>query len=306
MASKQDGRPHERWAYLRFSIIGPLLAAPPARGNLLAEIKRLAEKIWRHPITSEPTRFGVSTIQRWYYAARAQKTDPVGVLRRKPRRDSGAHRAMTPKLRQALEGQYRTHQRWSYQLHFDNLAALAEKHPEWGSVPSYATVRRYMKHHGLVRRRLGPRQPSPGQARAEERLESREVRSYEAEYSHALWHLDFHYGSLKVLTPEGGWVRPILLAILDDFSRLVCHLQWYLTEKTEDLVHGLCQAFLKRGLPRGLMSDNGSAMVAAETEQGLLRLGIVHDTTLPYSPYQYVSFPFMCCLSSLTRGDDPQ
>jgi hypothetical protein len=27
-------------------------------------------------------------------------------------------------------------------------------------------------------------------------------------------------------------------------------------------------------------------MIAAETTQGLQRLSIVHDTTLPYSPYQ--------------------
>lgn len=46
------------------------------------------------------------------------------------------------------------------------------------------------------------------------------------------------------------------------------------------------QAIMKRGLPRALMSDNGSAMLAAETTQGLGRLGVVHETTLPYSPYQ--------------------
>ena len=34
------------------------------------------------------------------------------------------------------------------------------------------------------------------------------------------------------------------------------------------------------------MTDNGSAMIAKETQEGLLRLGIVHDKTLPYSPYQ--------------------
>jgi hypothetical protein len=51
-------------------------------------------------------------------------------------------------------------------------------------------------------------------------------------------------------------------------------------------VHGLSQAFLKRGLPRALLTDNGSAMIAAETAEGLERLGIVHHTTLPYSPEQ--------------------
>jgi putative transposase len=39
-------------------------------------------------------------------------------------------------------------------------------------------------------------------------------------------------------------------------------------------------------LPRALMTDNGPAMIAEEVAEGLLRLGIVHETTLPYSPYQ--------------------
>src|SRR4029077_5747518 len=34
------------------------------------------------------------------------------------------------------------------------------------------------------------------------------------------------------------------------------------------------------------MSDNGSAMTATEIGEGLARLGILHQTTLPYSPYQ--------------------
>ncbi len=127
---------------------------------------------------------------------------------------------------------------------------------------------------------------SPVKLRAEERRQTREVRSYEAEYVGALWHLDFHHGSNKVLTPGGQWLRPIALGILDDHSRLCCHVQWYLSETAEDLVHGLSQAIQKRGLPRALLTDNGSAMVAEEVTEGLLRLGIVHERTLPYSPYQ--------------------
>ena len=59
-----------------------------------------------------------------------------------------------------------------------------------------------------------------------------------------------------------------------------------LAETTECLIHGLKQAFMKRGLPRALMTDNGAAMLAEETRRGLQRLGIEHETTLPYSPYQ--------------------
>ena len=53
-----------------------------------------------------------------------------------------------------------------------------------------------------------------------------------------------------------------------------------------ELCHGLGQAFQKADLPRSLLFDNGSAMIAAETEQGLTRLGILFENTLPYSPYQ--------------------
>ena len=84
----------------------------------------------------------------------------------------------------------------------------------------------------------------------------------------------------------GAWHTPKVLCMLDDRSRLCCHIQWYLDETSESLVHGLIQAFHKRGLPRSLMTDNGPAMLSGEVENGLLRLGIKHDKTLPYSPYQ--------------------
>ncbi len=286
MSHQKQARPHDRWAHLRFSVVGPLLAAPPAQGELKTELERLSAKEWLHPISLQPVSFAVSTIERWYYAARAAKDDPVGTLRRNMRKDSGQNPSLNENLRRIIEAQYLAHKRWSYQLHFDNLRVLAQADRSRLSVPSYSTVKRYMKNHGFIRKSLPRGKDTPGLRRAEARLESREVRSYESEYVNGLWHLDFHHGSLKVMTSQGEWARPLLLGIMDDRSRLACHLQWYLGETTEDLIHGLCQAFLKRGLPRSLLTDNGSAMTAAETEQGLKRLGIIHETTLPYSPYQ--------------------
>lgn len=285
--SEHDGdRGHERWARLRFAIVGRLLAAPPERGELHAELERLAGMQWTHPITGEPAQFGISTIERWYYAARNERRDPVGALRRRVRKDLGQQPSLSPALRAALRAQYATHRSWSYQLHTDNLAVLVAENGELGPMPSYPTLRRYMKAQGMFRQRRRTAPETPGQERAAARLEQMEVRSFEAEYVHGLWHLDFHQGSRAVVTRSGQWLRPMLLGVLDDRSRLVCHLQWYLDETAESLVHGLCQAIQKRALPRSLLTDNGSAMIAAETEQGLLDCGIVHDTTLPYSPYQ--------------------
>ena len=191
-----------------------------------------------------------------------------------------------PALAQRLHVQYREYPHWSYQLHYDNLAALVLAEPSLGPLRCYSTVRRYMLVHGWVRKpRLEPRR-RPGEVRAEERRQTREIRSFEAPFAGSLWHLDFHHSSLKVLTSDGQWVRPIALGILDDHSRLCCHVQWYLSETAEDLVHGLSQAIQKRGLPRALLTDNGSAMIAEEATEGFFRLGIVHERTLPCSPYQ--------------------
>jgi transposase InsO family protein len=74
------------------------------------------------------------------------------------------------------------------------------------------------------------------------------------------------------LTALGRLGTPILLGILDDRSRLCCHLQWYLSESAEALVHGLSQAFQERGLPRAILWDNGAAMRAEEVLEGLRNL----------------------------------
>jgi transposase InsO family protein len=285
MTTKPDRSTPSLWARFRFSVVGSLLSSPPPRGELKAAIRLLAAKTWTHPVGGREVRFSAVTVERWYYKARREKDDPVRVLQRAVRKDCGKV-SLAATLAERLFAQYREHEHWSYQLHYDNLAAAAKTDPALGPLRSYSTVRRYMQAHGMVRKPRPAPHGRPGEVRAAQRREAREVRSYEAEYVGSLWHLDFHHGSLKVLTSRGQWQRPLALGILDDHSRLCCHLQWYLSETAEDLVHGLSQAIQKRGLPRALLTDNGSAMIAEETTEGLLRLGIVHEKTLPYSPYQ--------------------
>jgi len=277
--------PKQRWARFRLEVIGPLLASPPPDGALQPALRELAGRVYRHPLRpAESLRLGFSTIERWYYHAK-DAPDPIAALGRKVRFDAGRNWALSAELLAALEAQYRAHPRWSVQLQYDNLCAWAAKHPEVGPVPSYQSVRRRMRERGWVRRRE-PAQPTEGQRRAAQRREAREVRSFEVGHVHALWHLDFHQASLKLLDERGVWRTPVALAVLDDRSRVCCHLQWYWAETAENLVHGLTQAFLKRGLPRALMTDNGAAMLAEETREGLGRLAVVHETTLPYSAYQ--------------------
>ena len=115
---------------------------------------------------------------------------------------------------------------WSVQLHHDNLRAAAVLFPALGVVPSYSSLKRYFRNQGLVKRRK-PKSDTPGARRAVERMEANEIRSYETEHVGALYHLDFHHCSRRVLEPDGRWIKPLLLGVIDDHSRLGCHFQWY-------------------------------------------------------------------------------
>src|SRR5262249_5227862 len=99
MAEQARGnRVHERWARFRFSVIGQLLAAPARKGELASTITELAERTWHHPISGEPTRFGFSTIERWYYfegeEGSSGRTAPQAARRR--RSAAGDQRLGTP------------------------------------------------------------------------------------------------------------------------------------------------------------------------------------------------------------------
>jgi putative transposase len=280
-----DGKSsHERWAALRHAIIGPLLAAPPERGDLAHELRRLSERMWRHPITGEPVRFGFSTLERWLGTARSAD-NPMRALRRQVRSDAGSRPSMTPPVCAALRGLYRQYPSWSAELHRDNLVVVATEQ-ELGLVPSASTVRRWMREHGLRRQPKRRQRDTDAARQARARFEHCEVRSYEEPCVNGLWHLDFHDGSRNVLTRSGRWVKPQLVALIDDRSRRCGHAQWYLDETAQTLAHGASQAFQKCALPRRVMGDGGSAMKAAEFLDGLSDLGIEWAPTLAYSPEQ--------------------
>lgn len=274
-----------QWAEFRFQVVGQLLAAPPtAHGDLRREVDKLAARSWSHPVTKEPLTVSASTVERWLRTAQKARTDTVAALTRRRRSDATGPK-LAPPLVEALVKLHKEHPSWSAKLLLRNLVAVA-KRDELGACPSYQTIRRYLRARGMMRQPRRRDANRDGALVARAAIEQREVRSYEASHVGGLLHLDFHHARRQIVAPSGGLVTPIVLAVIDDRSRLICHVQWYLSETTEDLVHGFGQALMRRGTPRSLMTDNGAAMMSAEFTEGLLRLGISHDPTLAYSPHQ--------------------
>ena len=210
----------------------------------------------------------------------------MGVLRRAVRKDCGKV-TLKPDLIACLANQYHEYPHWTYQLHYDNLQALVKTDAAPRPLRSYSTVRRYVVAQGLTRKpRPRPKQ-HPGQLLAAQRRERRRCAVMRPSTS----------GSLALRLPSrlaaGGhtpWpvaaAAGVALGILSTIARYCPHLQWYLSETTEDLVHGFSQGVQKCGLPRGGMSDNGSAMLAEEFTGRVVTARRRTWTTLPYSAYQ--------------------
>ena len=127
---KDESSRHTRWAQLRFSIIGPLLAAPPARGELRGS-SAAGSKAVEHPVTGKPTQFGFSTLERWSHMARGERDifgDGVAAA------GAQGQWAAAAAFRETAGGAVRAvpaAPELDYQLHADNLAALCAGDKTW-------------------------------------------------------------------------------------------------------------------------------------------------------------------------------
>ena len=161
MGSDNGKGDRDGWARLRFAVVGPLLASPPPKGRLRAELERLARQSWEHPTSGGQVHFSASTIERWYYQARSAHQDPVKALRRRARTDVGRVRKMSPLLVAALRDQYRDHPSWSVQLHHDNLQAQVEADPSLGPIARRTALRHDRGRSSGLRPDLLPGNQSP-------------------------------------------------------------------------------------------------------------------------------------------------
>jgi transposase InsO family protein len=73
-----------------------------------------------------------------------------------------------------------------------------------------------------------------------------------------------------------------LIAFLDDHSRLIVHGEFYLSEGLDCYMDALEEALSKRGLPRKLYTDDGSAMRSHHLDHVCASLGIALVHAPPY------------------------
>jgi transposase InsO family protein len=249
-------------ALFRLSVLGPLVSRERLeRGELQQIIRELALREYAIPGSSRRL-IGEKTIEAWYYAWRKKGIDGLAT---KPRADAGVSK-IPPALQSALLAAKRDNPRRSVR----QLRQLLESSGQAArGALSRSAIHRLLQRHGLSQ--------MAGSAALPE-----EHRSFVAEQAGSIWYGDVMHGPC---VPFQGKRRKVyLVSLIDDASRLVAHSAFCLGEAALDIEGVLKQAVLKRGLPRKLVVDNGSAY-RAHTLQGICaRLGIHLIYCRPYAP----------------------
>jgi len=252
-------------AVFRFGVIHELTGSTRLdHGEREALLREKCARKWEIP-GSTRTRLSRTTIERWVsvYLASAGKLE---ALYPKGRSDVGQPRSIDEETGLALLALRREQPK----LPVPELLRLLDKRQGRAGRdqgPSLSTAYRFLHQHDLM--------GSSGSA-PEDR------RKFEAELPNDLWQSDVMHGPLVRMGEKRR--KSYLIAFLDDHSRLIAHGAFYPCEGLASFLDAFSQALLKRGLPRKLYVDNGSAFRSRQLEYTSAALGIALVHARPYRP----------------------
>ena len=242
----------ERIALFRFGVIAPLVDRHLSRGERERILGEITGGVWQIPGSSR-TAVARSTVLKWVAAYRRSAGD-IRSLEPRPRSDRGSSRSIDEESAAALI----TLKRELPECSLETLLTLARRR---GALPAGFAASRQSIYRLFVRAGLAERQVKPV-----------DRRKFEAELPNDLWQSDWLHGP-KVHV-DGMLRKTYLFAVLDDHSRLVTHAQFYASESIDSFRDCIIQALEKRGLPRRLYTDNGSAFRTHLLRYACARLGI--------------------------------
>ena len=132
-----------------------------------------------------------------------------------------------------------------------------------------STVHRLLARRGLMKKK--PEDPT-----------SKDRRRFEHESAGDLWMSDAMYG--PKIRDAARLRRTYLLAVIDDATRVVPYAQFTFSEGAVTYLSVLEQAIRRRGIPKRLYVDNGSAFRSKQLAIVCAKLGIALIHAKPYKP----------------------
>ena len=247
-----DRETAERVALFRFGVIAPLVDRHLSRGERQRIIEQIVGGSWQIP-GSRRLNIGRATVEKWL-SAYLRSGANIEALKPQTRSDKGRCRSMDAEAEATLVALKQEFPHYS-------LQALLQVGRQRNIIDSRFRASSQSVYRLFVRHGLNMSPPV-----------AVDRRKFEAELPNDLWQSDCMHG--PKIPVEGQMRRTYLFAIVDDHSRLIPHAQFYFAETIECFRDCLLQALEKRGLPRRLYTDNGSAFRTHQLRYGCARLGI--------------------------------
>lgn len=234
--------------------------------SLVRALQLASQRLWGGKCYSP------STLESWYYDFRNGGFD---ALVRKPRKDKGTRKALSPEAGEALLELRRQNPQIKVKVLVRRLIDQEVLQPGTFSMPS---VYRLLAEHGLDARSLKHTQPLL------HALGGGPTKSFECALPNELWMTDLMFG--PTLKPAGGaLIQTRLFALLDDCSRLIPHAQYYRSEKLGSFLDCFRQGLARRGLPEKLYTDRGKIFTSHHLQVVCANLNVRLCHAKPYAAW---------------------
>lgn len=261
--SDPNSQRQDQVALFRHALIGELAQLPPGSKGIGKRLAEKAEQSYSIPHSTR-CRVAAETLRHWLKAYRKGGYD---ALLPKKRKDAGQSHALPQEVADLLCQTKEDKPDLSVQLVIKEAIASG-KVPEGLPLPM-STVHRLLSRAGLMRKRV--------------EAGEKDRRHFVFEHANDLWMSDVMHGPSVVV---GGKVKrkTYLIAFIDDATRVVPFAAFALSESTSAFLPVLKQAIMRRGVPKRLYVDNGSAFRSHQLALACAKLNISLIHARPYSP----------------------
>jgi putative transposase len=255
----------EAVALFRYGLIADLLHLPPGHRRLQAALREKADREYEIP-GSARRRVAAETLRDWLYAYRRGGFD---ALKPRPRRDTGQTRAVPQGVADQLCALKEAHPAFSVAMLIDTARQQQLVPPEIVLAP--ATVHRLLSRQGLM-------------ARPSDEPTTKDRRRFAFDLPNELWMSDVMHGPSVLDVADRRRHKTYLIALLDDATRIIPAAAFARSETVAAFLPVFERAIRRRGVPKRVYVDNGSAFRSRHLALVCAKLGVTLIHARPFQP----------------------
>jgi putative transposase len=252
-------------ALFRYGLIADLLHLPAGDRSLHTRLREKATREYDIPGTTR-RRVAAETLRDWLYTYRRAGFDG---LKPRVRADHGHARALPQAVADELCALKEAHPTYSVALIITTARAQQRVPADLPLAP--ATVHRLLSRHGLM-------------ARPIDAPTSKDRRRFSYDAANELWMSDVMHGPTVRDAEDRRRHKTYLIALLDDATRMIPYAAFTRSETVTAFLPVFERAILRRGVPKRLYVDNGSAYRARHLALVCAKLGVTLIHARPFAP----------------------